>query len=68
MTWPIDDLVTMEAGEVSRWLADQGLPGVAFLFWDPHERVCASWRDVSEVARRAVLEAIAMTAVSQVPA
>ena len=38
MTWPIDDLVTMEASEVSRRLTSLGLPGVTFLFWDPHER------------------------------
>ena len=58
MNWPIDDLVTMEAGEVSRWLAGHGLPGVSFLFWDPHERVYKSWPAATEAARRDALDAI----------
>ena len=60
MNWPLDDLVTMETAEVSGWLAGHGFPGVAFVFWDPHERVWASWRGSSQAARRAVLEAIAL--------
>ena len=58
MTWPIDDLVTMEASEVSTRLTSLGLPGVTFLFWDPHERRYTSWDAAGEAARRHVLEEI----------
>ena len=58
MRWPIDDLVMMEADEVSAWLAGQGLPGLTFLFWDPHERRYTSWRAAGEAARRHMLETI----------
>ena len=62
MTWPIDHLVTMDADEVSRGLAGQGLPGVTFLFWDPRKPGYVSWREAHEAERRQVLEAIARSA------
>ena len=58
MNWPIDALVTMEADDVSAWLAGQELPGLTFLFWDPHERAYRSWRAAGEAARRHMLETI----------
>jgi hypothetical protein len=68
--WPIDDLVTMEADQVSRWLAGRGLPGVTLLFWDPHGQGFASWREVGEADRRHVLDAIgaAVAAGTRLPA
>ena len=65
MNWPIDALVTMEADDVSAWLAGQGLPGVAFLFWDPHERRYTSWRAAGQAARRYVLETIGTAVTSR---
>ena len=65
MKWPIDDLVTMDAGEVSTRLTALGLPGVTFLFWDPHERRCTSWPDANGAARHNVLEAIGMALASK---
>ena len=67
MDWPIDDLVKLDEGAVSRWLAGQGLPGVAFLFWDPHERRVVSWRAAGEAARRHTLETIARGVASEPP-
>jgi hypothetical protein len=59
MNWPIDDLVRMEADELSRWLAGRGLPDVSFAFWDPPEGTFVSWQGVDEAERRRVIEAIA---------
>jgi hypothetical protein len=56
--WPIDELVTMDDDDISRWLTDQGLPGVAFLFVDPDTRRFTTWRDAGEAARRRVLESL----------
>jgi hypothetical protein len=60
--WPVDELVTMEAEEVSRWLTDRGLPGVTFVFFDPHRWAFASWQEAGEITRRQVLESIGATA------
>lgn len=59
MTWPIDDLVRMEADELSRWLAGRGLPAVSFTFWAPPEGAFVSWQEADEAERRRVLAAIA---------
>ena len=59
MTWPIDDLVAMEADELSRWLVGRGLPDVTLVFWDPHTRRFASWQEAGEADRRRALEAVA---------
>ena len=59
MDWPIDDLVLLDEGGVSRWLAGRGLPGVHFLFWDQQGQRCVSWREAGEADRRQVLETIA---------
>lgn len=59
MTWPIDDLVRMEADELSRWLAGRGLPAVSFAFVDPREGAFVSWQEADEAERRRVLAAIA---------
>ena len=67
MDWPIDELVILDEGGVSRWLAGRGLPGVRFLFWDQHGRRCVSWREAGEADRRQVLETIAWGVASAAP-
>jgi hypothetical protein len=64
MEWPIDDLVMMEADEVSRWLAARGLPGVTFVFLDSGRGAFRSWGAAGESNRRWVLEAIGQAAIS----
>ena len=66
MKWPIDDLVAMDAGEVSTRLTALGLPGVTFLFWDPHEWRYTSWQTTGEPARRQVLEGIGAAVAARV--
>ncbi len=58
MNWLIDDLVTASADEVSQWLAELGLPGLTFVFWDPDLHRVVSWQEATEAARRHVLEAL----------
>ena len=59
MMWPIDDLVRMEAAELSRWLAGRGLPAVSFAFVDSPARAFVPWHEAAEADRRRVLGAIA---------
>ena len=65
MDWPMDELVTMEADDVSRWLADRGVPGVTFLFVDPAARRLTTWSNAGEAARRRVLESLRPAAVPE---
>ena len=67
MEWPIDDLVMLDEDGVSRWLAERGLPGVRFLFWDQQGRRCVSWRGAGEADRRQALETIAWGVASAAP-